>query len=152
VLREVEELDDMLLWQLEELENALFDNAFSSGTLRREFCSGARLWVIGEPDVIGYMLVREAPGITDILRLGVSPAHQAQGIGTLLLHAAAALFPYRMLCVKKENPGAIRLYKRHGFSIRGDLGPSWVMVTSAVVGTAPRTLGTEPRTAPESQC
>jgi hypothetical protein len=32
-----------------------------------------------------------------------------------------------MLSVRKENVGAIKLYRRHGFLITGDLGGSWVM-------------------------
>jgi ribosomal protein S18 acetylase RimI-like enzyme len=141
MLREVETFNNELLRELEDIENELFDNSFNATTLERELRSGARLWVTGTICVEGYMLVRY-DGLADILRLGVRPQYQDHGIGSSLLQVAIDTFPRLMLSVKKSNVGAIKLYKRHGFSIEGDLGESWLMLTFAASETSTRTSRT----------
>jgi len=131
VLHEVTRVDPSLLEQLEELENELFENSLNGTTLGNEMRSGARLWVAGAHCIEGYMLLRVAGGLCDILRLGVRPAYQSHGIGYALLKEAMVTFPDLMLSVKKSNLGAVKLYKRHGFHIVGDLGESWAMRTTS---------------------
>ena len=142
MLREVGKFNSELFRELEDIENELFDNSFNATTLEREVRSGARLWVAGLICVEGYMLVRMQDGIADVLRLGVCPQYQGNGIGSALLKSAVETFPRLMLSVKKSNLGAIKLYKHHGFSITGDLGESWTMVTSVGSDTSSRTSRT----------
>lgn len=140
MLREVETFNANLLREIEDIENELFDNAFNATTLERELRSGARLWAAGIICIEGYMLTRTQEGLTDILRVGVRPQYQRCGIGSSMLTAAAKAFPFLMLSVRKGNTGAVQLYKRHGFSIEGDLGESWTMrLTSSSSGTSSHT-------------
>lgn len=117
--------------EIEELENLLFDNAFNATTLLYELNSGASCWVIGSERVEGYVLFREEAGLIDILRVGVHPSYQRRGLGNKLMEVPMKKSARCMLSVRKVNDGALRLYRRLGFSITGDLGNSWVMTTSA---------------------
>lgn len=117
--------------QIEELEYLLFDNGLNATSLEQEFKSGSRIWMAGRLRIEGYMLIRESHGMADILRLGVRPSCQRLGIGTSLLKEAKATFRTLMLSVRKTNVVALGLYSSFGFQIVGDLGESWVMVTSS---------------------
>lgn len=119
-----------LLEEVEELENLLFDNAFNATTLDREIHNGSHCWVTGSERIEGYILYHKGRGLTDILRVGVHPSYQKRGIGTSLIRIPMKQSKRCMLSVRKNNLGAIRLYRRLGFSITGDLGSSWVMTTS----------------------
>ena len=117
--------------EIEELENLLFENAFNATTFTHELSTGAQCWVTGSERIEGYILFREENGLIDILRVAVHPTYQSRGVGTSLMKIAMKQSERCMLSVRKDNDGAIRLYRRLGFSILGDLGSSWVMTTSA---------------------
>jgi ribosomal protein S18 acetylase RimI-like enzyme len=62
--------------------------------------------------------------LLEIKGLSVDPARQGEGIGTLLLDAAVARARATgrrrlLLRVLSTNPGARRLYERHGFTVEG---------------------------------
>ena len=124
--------------RLEYMEGVLFpDNAFNAYTLSNELKIG-RCWVVERGGtIVAYLLARADGKLFDILRVGVMPDFQGRGIGTKLTEMAMTQSPETILCVLKGNKGAIRLYRRLGFKITGEVGhisntPSWVMrATSA---------------------
>jgi ribosomal protein S18 acetylase RimI-like enzyme len=79
-----------------------------------------------EGTLVGYLHLRGQPqnGDVEIHAFYVAPAMQGQGVGTTLLEIAAA-HPriadarHITLDVWEENPRAIALYQRHGFTIVG---------------------------------
>ena len=108
------------------LEEALFpENNMGERMLLREMREG-RAWVSGEP-IHAYALVRQDGDIVDLIRLGVLPGWQNQGIGSRLLDAVLGLDEETMLTVEKRNHAAIRLYLAKGFGIAGALPEAWVM-------------------------
>lgn len=122
--------------RIEALENLLFDNAFSAATLNREVSHGAKLFTVEGArhlDIQAYALLRVTPTLGDLLRLGVHPDQQGQGIGSRMLREilAARLSPKTMLCVRKNNDRAVALYRRFGFTVEAELANSWVMITSS---------------------
>lgn len=120
------------LQRLEFLENELFpDNSLNARSLLGELSAG-KCWVVErQRKIVGYTLVRVVGELVDILRVGVLPTHQGQGIGRELVKKAMAEAPTAMLSVRKVNTGAIRLYQSLGFHVTGELmnglAPSWVM-------------------------
>lgn len=122
--------------RLEYMEGVLFpDNAFNALTLQKELRIG-RCWVVERTrTIIAYLLARIESSVLDVMRVGVMPSFQSRGIGTRLLEAAMSQTLQTILCVRKDNLGAIRLYQRMGFHIVGETGQgelcSWVMSTSA---------------------
>lgn len=130
--------------RLEYLEYKLFpDNGFNAHTLKGELTIG-RCWVIERRNkIVGYLLARIDGDLIDIMRVGVLPEFQGKGIGTKLVRVAMTQAPKSMLCVRKENKRALKLYRRLGFSIIGETTelPSWVMATSVESQTGAR-LGT----------
>ena len=120
------------LLEIEELENANFDNSFNASTLEHELASGASCLVaISEERVAGYAFYRITNGLTDLTRLAVREELRGKGTGVELLRQVLLKSPRTMLCVRKNNPGAQRLYLRNGFHIVGELEHSWVMLTSS---------------------
>jgi ribosomal protein S18 acetylase RimI-like enzyme len=116
-----------------DLEIELFPgNCFNERTLREEIKVGFGCVVYRGGDLAGYLLARTTKTMMDILRIGVRRPYQHRGIGTeMLLHAlkeGAGAGMSVMLCVRKDNRGALRLYQRHGFEITGRLEDSWVML------------------------
>ena len=74
--------------------------------------------------VAGFILCREVAGEAEVLTLAVTPAHRRQGLGRLLLDAAASLAAQAgaemlFLEVAADNPAAIALYLGAGFTIAG---------------------------------
>lgn len=73
--------------------------------------------------VVGYVSVSAVAEVVDLLRIGVRPDHQGQGLGGILLAAAleeAAARPEteRMLLeVGADNAAALALYRGHGFAV-----------------------------------
>ena len=77
--------------------------------------------------VVPMLKTKEAePGEYYIDSLAVYPQYRACGIGSKLLKAAT-LKSHKLgiskisLIVKPENKGALKLYKKHGYSVRGKL-------------------------------
>ena len=114
-----------------ELERLLFsENSLSEFALTRELDIG-RCYVVGSP-AVAYALVRHQPAVTDLLRLGVSPAHQRQGYGRRLLRHVLVAYGVVMLTVKKNNKPAFRMYRDAGFQIIGEVlvdgNAGWIML------------------------
>ena len=117
-----------------DMEMVLFsDNCFNEATLRREIELGEG-WVIYDGEqLVGYLLAKRSgmpkrnESILDILRLGVRSSHQGKGIGTRMLKETLDEND-AMLCVRRGNTRAIKLYYHHGFRILGHTEDSWVML------------------------
>jgi [ribosomal protein S18]-alanine N-acetyltransferase len=78
----------------------------------------------GEETLIGFFLARSIYDSLEILKLGVSPGYQRQGIGTSLIETAYAEGIRRgcnrcFLEVRKSNQTAIQFYYNHNFRIAG---------------------------------
>ena len=74
--------------------------------------------------LIGFVAgdVRRTEGFAWIATIGVLPEYRGQGIGSGLLEACEARIslPVVRLCVRTDNPGAIRLYERFGYQRKGE--------------------------------
>lgn len=90
--------------------------------------------------VIPMLKTREAgPGEYYIDSLAVYPQYRACGVGSRLLKAAALKssklgISRTSLIVKPENKEALKLYKKHGYSVRGKLkqaGTNFLSMTNA---------------------
>jgi ribosomal-protein-alanine acetyltransferase len=78
----------------------------------------------GEEKLVGFFLARSIYDNLEILKLGVFPKCQRQGIGTQLMETAYAEGIRRgcnrcFLEVRKSNQTAIQFYYRHNFRIAG---------------------------------
>jgi ribosomal protein S18 acetylase RimI-like enzyme len=113
--------------RLAELDLELFQElSLNEGTFRREL-EFDQCWVIGEP-IVAYALVRTEHQMSDLLRLGVHPESQKQGLGTRLLRHVIDDVPGElMLTVKRTNEAAVRLYRRHGFHFSSILPEAYIM-------------------------
>ncbi len=119
-----EDLED-----LERLEIALFpENCFNEYSLAIELDHG-KCWV-EERDgkVVAYLLARIIGDLVDVLRVGVLPGYRRSGIADRLMNVAMREAPNTMLMVRKNNPGAIKLYLQLGFEIDGQTEDSWTML------------------------
>lgn len=72
----------------------------------------------------GFLLARSLFDYLEVLKVGVSPTYQRQGIGTQLMDAAYSEGVERgcrrcFLEVRKSNEGAIQFYHTHRFRIAG---------------------------------
>jgi ribosomal-protein-alanine acetyltransferase len=72
----------------------------------------------------GFLLARSLFDYLEVLKVGVSPEYQRQGIGTKLMEAAYSEGARRgcrrcFLEVRKSNEGAIQFYHTHKFRIAG---------------------------------
>ncbi len=75
--------------------------------------------------MVGFFLARAVLENLELLKIGVYPAYQNQGIGTRLLDAAFVEGSRRgclrcLLEVRKSNEGAIQFYLNHRFHIAGE--------------------------------
>jgi ribosomal protein S18 acetylase RimI-like enzyme len=77
-------------------------------------CRGT-VWVAeGRGGIVGFIVVMIQEHYLD--QIFVDPAHQQQGIGTLLLDKAKALCPQSLtLHTLQRNEQASKFYERHGF-------------------------------------
>lgn len=81
-------------------------------------------------ELLGYHWTKVHPdGLGEVYVLGVSPTAQGLGLGSALLvrglaHLAGRGCPAVLLYVDGDNPGALRLYERAGFT-RFDLDVQW---------------------------
>ncbi len=78
----------------------------------------------GEEKLIGFFLARSIYDNLEILKLGVFPGYQRQGIGTQLMETAYAEGLRRgcnrcFLEVRRSNQNAIQFYYNHNFRIAG---------------------------------
>ena len=78
-----------------------------------------------------------------LLTLGVDPAHHGQGRGSAMLRALATRAP-EPVYLETSTPRGVRLYARHGYSLRSELRlpggpPVWTMLSQSV-----RAEGLEP--------
>jgi ribosomal-protein-alanine N-acetyltransferase len=116
--------------EISELDGVLFDNALNEHTIRKEIKAGWGYVWVENGKVAGYALVRSQEGLSDLTRLGVHPDYQGRGIGQALLKIVLEGGPV-MLFVRKNNPGAICLYLRYGFEVKGETDASWLMRRSS---------------------
>lgn len=126
------------LAEIAELEALLFpDNCLNERTLEVEAKakSNSGYFISSDRRIIAYALVKKdkaAPA--DILRIGVHPSWQNQGLGARLLTWILTTNPTAMLTVHRSNTTALRLYLRHRFTIVGLLPKNncWVLRTSSI--------------------
>lgn len=112
-----------------ELERVLFpgDNPWPENVFAVEFAHPHTFYVgvFDEDVLIGYggiaMLGPRDDPEFEIHTIAVDPAHQRRGVGATmmdqLLHAADLLDGPVFLEVRTDNPAAIALYKRYGFTV-----------------------------------
>jgi ribosomal protein S18 acetylase RimI-like enzyme len=119
-----EDLED-----LEQLEIELFpENCFNEYSLGIELDHG-KCWVeVQDNKVVAYLLARIDGDLVDVLRVGVLPEYRRSGIANRLMKVAMYEAPNAMLMVRKNNPGAIKLYLQLGFEIDGQTEDSWTML------------------------
>jgi ribosomal-protein-alanine acetyltransferase len=87
-------------------------------------CKAVMMAEPAETRLIGFFLARSICENLEILKLGVFPGCQRQGIGTLLMESAYAEGIKRGCCrcfleVRKSNQNAIQFYYNHNFRIAG---------------------------------
>jgi ribosomal-protein-alanine acetyltransferase len=87
-------------------------------------CKAVAVSDAGQEKIIGFFLARSIYDNLEILKLGVFPQCQRQGIGTQLMETAYAEGLRRgcnrcFLEVRKSNQVAIQFYYRHNFRIAG---------------------------------
>lgn len=122
------------LRRVSELEVQLFGaGAWSYATLADELGGPGRWYVAAEPrridvagprPVIGYAGLWFDGDVTQIMTIGVDPAEQHHGVGSLLLEALVARSRQLgasavLLEVRVDNDPALRLYGRFGFEQLG---------------------------------
>ena len=76
-----------------------------------------------EGEMAGFILCRVMAGEAEMLTLAVRPALRRRGVALALVEAASALAAQTaeamFLEVAEDNPGALALYRRSGFSAVG---------------------------------
>jgi ribosomal protein S18 acetylase RimI-like enzyme len=77
-------------------------------------------------EVVGFTIFRtDGVFVGYIQTVGVMPEWREKGIGTRLIRFAERRlfkqFPNVFLCVSSFNPGAMRLYRRLGYDVIGEL-------------------------------
>lgn len=108
------------------IEQATQASPWQPDVFKRCMDVGYPCWVIErDAELVGFILVSSGVDEGHILNICVSPSHQRQGIGSMLLqHALSSMkkqgahFAY--LEVRRSNKGAIALYEKEGFVQIGD--------------------------------
>lgn len=86
-------------------------------TVRNDYLPASSTWVYCEDDAVkGFYSLLE----NKLAALFVDPKHQQNGIGSELLQHAIAQQDDLHLTVYAQNFDAVRLYKKHGFTIQGE--------------------------------
>lgn len=108
------------------LETATFpSDAWSREMMAAELAAAHTRYLIAEADgqAVGYAGLSAPAGASqaDVQTIAVDAAHRGRGIGALLLtrlldEARARRVDDVLLEVRADNPGAQRLYERHGFA------------------------------------
>lgn len=85
----------------------------------RDFPEAQQAIVLLDDQAVGALTVSRLPEAMRIVDIAVLPAYQNRGIGKTLLQdlieeSRRAALPLR-LSVQKDNPGALRLYRKAGF-------------------------------------
>ena len=117
-LQPLEEAVQLSFWGLENYQRFLeeFPEYFGSKAVMMSDS--------GQEKLIGFFLARSIFDNLEILKLGVFPGCQRQGIGTHLMETAYAEGIRRgcnrcFLEVRKSNQAAIQFYYNHSFRIAG---------------------------------
>jgi ribosomal protein S18 acetylase RimI-like enzyme len=99
---------------LAALERELFGvDAWSVESVRDELLAG-RVAVATDPDVVGYVVTRQAGDVVDLMRIAVARSCRRRGLAGALL--AEVTSDVRMLLeVSAENAGALAFYAAEGF-------------------------------------
>lgn len=106
------------------MERALFGaEAWSEESVAAELLAPGHLMLVANDDVgavVGYAAMLVVDGAADLLRIGVAPEHQRQGVASDLLHevlrAARAEGATRILLeVSALNTPAVEFYRVHQF-------------------------------------
>ncbi len=105
-----------------ELCTACFEEAWGHGSLSRVLGSPGAFGLLERSDeaAVGFVLCRVALDESELLSLGVAPAHRRRGVGGRLLDAASACAAQAgarvmFLEVAEDNLSARRLYGTAGF-------------------------------------
>ena len=109
---------------IESLEMATFpDHAWNEQTIERRLKDGWGLaYILDGKTLAGYVICKTEGELTDIMRLGVHPSYQRQGIGRKLLEAAKEKgAPHLLICVNADNHHARDMYLASGFIPTGSL-------------------------------
>jgi [ribosomal protein S18]-alanine N-acetyltransferase len=117
-----------------QLDELLFpENWMSAETIANELGQGpAFVFEDTQSKCVGYALTAAREGVLDLLRLGVHPSMQGEGVGRKLLERV--LLVHHRLCVltvRKDNYRAQRLYARYGFRRWGEYPLSWVLIRTS---------------------
>jgi ribosomal protein S18 acetylase RimI-like enzyme len=80
---------------------------------------------------IGRLIVEQRPHEINLMDIALLPERRNRGMGARLIRnvmerAARLGLPVR-LCVRKENPGALRLYRRLGFVVIEEMEMDFLM-------------------------
>ncbi len=80
---------------------------------------------------IGRLIVEQRPREINLMDIALLPEQRNRGLGARLIQkvmerAAQLDLPVR-LCVRKENPGALRLYERLGFVVVEEMEMDFMM-------------------------
>ncbi len=114
-----------------ELCTACFEGAWGYGSLSRVLASPGAFGLLERSDevAVGFVLCRVALDESELLSLGVAPAHRRRGVGRRLLDAACACVAQAgarvmFLEVAEDNLSARHLYGTAGF-VRVDRRPGY---------------------------
>jgi [ribosomal protein S18]-alanine N-acetyltransferase len=118
LLQPLEEQVQLAFWGLENYRRFLEEFPEYFG------CKAVSISESSEERLVGFFLARSIYDNLEILKLGVFPRCQRQGIGTQLMETAYAEGIRRgcnrcFLEVRKSNQVAIQFYYRHNFRIAG---------------------------------
>lgn len=123
---DIREIRDMDVPEIQKLEQKIFPDPWSENglreSLRLEYTVLLGAW--DEGILCGYVIFYSSFDEGEIARIAVSEAYRRQGIaGRLLLELENFCREKKilkmMLDVRESNKGAIRFYKKHGFTEDG---------------------------------
>ncbi len=116
--------------EVSDIDLSLFDNGFGPSQIRAELSNGTGVGIRYRGELVAYAMARADGGMVDITRVGVVGSHQNRGLGHAVLRLLLQEVPSEryILCVRKTNLHALKLYFNEGFKIVGMLERSWVML------------------------